>query len=124
MSQEKQLTETTMTQSRQNSAKALKLKIKGVESHLESIIQKKLRLDLEIRSTAKRLTNLRNKSKELTKNIKPKLESAGSIARLRLLSEASTEDLELLLLSQAEDSASELLEVVTELEPVLYKNTL
>lgn len=108
----------------QLNAKALKLKIDGVNSHLESIINKKLRLDLEIRQTQKRLIRLRKLSQSMTESVNPKLKSAHSYAQLRLLLETPTDEVDAFRLSQSEDKAAELIEVVTELEPILYKNEL
>lgn len=103
--------------------KKLASKIKGVNAHLEALVQKKLRIDLEIKQTKARL--IRYKKKGQSFRTTPLTESffaerSGSLRQLRFLTEATTEDLETIDLMKSIASADQLLEVVTELEDKLY----
>lgn len=74
--------------------KALTAKIKGLNGYLTSLLQKKIRIDLEIRRTKKQLTKLKkNSSLQIKSSIK--LENAlasdetPSYSELRLLAEGA-----------------------------------
>lgn len=54
-------------QNRRQEVKALAAKIKGMNGYLTSLLQKKVRIDIEIRRTKTRLTKLKNRSQTLVK---------------------------------------------------------
>lgn len=78
--------------------KALLSKIKGIRSHQEALIQKKLRIDLEIKRTQARYRKLKNllqnmnESSELPENLQLLLENSDPLTTLRFFQEASTDD--------------------------------